>query len=131
MSYQKSLILSFSENRKFAFGSFFHTPSPNTYTQKNLTTGPDPDVQRFVSKRKRKVKLHTDIRELTFKNNHMLILLKKHGHQKGQNGFEGKAGILESKFTGCPSGSASSCPCVTPVSCTQSCPEKTKSNQPL
>lgn len=61
----------------------------------------------------------------------MLILLKKHGCQKGQNGFEGKAENLESKFTGCPSGSASCCPCVTPVSCTQSCPEKPKLKQPL
>lgn len=50
----------------------------------------------------------------------MSLLLKKRNCLEGQNGYKGKAENLESKFTGCLSGSASHSPCVTLVSCTQS-----------
>ena len=61
----------------------------------------------------------TNIREaLTFKNNHMLILLKKHCCIKGRNGFEGKADDLESRSMGSASGSASA-----PLSCARPWPE--------
>ena len=75
-------------------------------------------MYRDLCQGEKKTKLHiiTDIREknLLYKQNHMLIPRKKHSCLKGHNGFEGKAEDLEAKFTGCPSGSASSSPCVTP-----------------
>lgn len=87
-----------------------------------------------LCQREKKTKLHiiTDIREknLLYKQNHMLIGLKKHSCLKGQNGFEGKAENFRVQIHRL-SWLCLQLSLCDPVSSRQSHPEKTKFNQPL